>query len=1163
MEKKLNPWVCNNHALKKTFLIMRWSLFFLFVGVIQSQAISSYAQKTQLSLNFYDVTVATVLDEVEDMSGFYFLCNRKLVDLDRKVSIQVNDQTIDKILDEIFEGTDVYYVIQDKQIVLASGARKETTESSLSPQSVVTGTVTDTNGIPLPGVAIVIKGTTTGTITNFDGEFSLTDVSEDAILQFSFVGMKPAEIQLTGQTVINITLEEETIGLEEVVAVGYGVQKKATLTGAIASVDADKIVQRPAANTSELLQGQLAGLVTRQTSGLPGSDGATINIRGFSNNPLVLIDGIESDINQVDPNDIASVSVLKDAAAAVYGARAGNGVILVTTKRGSETQSKINYHGSVSFTQPTFLADVVGATQWAELLTESGLDPNNYSPDYLYYDSATKKFTRLVDGSEFTGYDWSKAVYRNWTPQHQHNINASGGTEKIKYFVSAGFTDQASNFKSGDYNFNRYNIRSNIDAEINDYLGVSVDFSYRTTLLDKANFTVSDIFNDVNHAKPVYPYEIEADPTRATYTGAYNSPYFQTFKEYSGFVENRENVINGAIALNYTSQKIEGLSAVAKLNFENIYSWDKNVRKPFTVWEYDELAASNGNDPWIDHGVIGRSYMSVYADRISELLPQFSLIYEKNVGGHNFKGMVVGEAWTYKVTTLEGSRNDLLSYEAPYLDYASEDGQDNSETASERARISVISRLNYDYEGKYILGFTLRADASAEYPEDSRWGYFPSFSAGWRISEESFLKDNCDWLDNLKLRASYGILGNDAVSSFDYLTGYTIPGTYYVFGSSAASVIASAGLANPNITWETMKISNVGIDGNLWRGKLGFELDVFYRLRENILAVPVENVPTTFGASLPRTNLNSMDNRGFELTLSHNGNIGAFSYSISPRISWSRGKYVDIDENVLPVSGEDLDEETIENNELWNSIYVTEGQWDDEIWGYASDGLFQNQEEIDNYGIDQDQNGNQTLKVGDIKYKDLNGDNYIDWRDQQVIGKSGMPNTMYSLDLGIRYKNFSLQMLWQGGAGYSVTFTGEAAAPFSNESMPLDIHYENRAIVGTDSNGDEYITNPGNANLPPVSQTGLNSNNSKSSDFWTYDARYLRLKNLNISYSLPKDILGKTGIDNCVVYLSGTNMFTLSNLGIWKNSFDPEITTQSNRNYPPVKTLTFGLRLTL
>ena len=1029
-------------------------------------------------------------------------------------------------------------------------------------QQSITGTVKDEAGESLPGVAVVIHGTSVGTVTNMDGVYTL-EAPGDASLVFSFVGMQTLTEAIGGRSTIDVTMKIDAIGIEEIVTVGYGVQKKATLTGSVGNVKAEEMLQRPVANTTELLQGQVAGLYTRQASGLPGADGTTLNIRGYGGNPLVLIDGIEGSLAHVDPNDIESVSVLKDAAASVYGARAGNGVILVTTKRGSAKESRITYHGTVSFTSPTFLPDMVDAKKWATLLHESGLNPDDYSPNHIHYDPESGRLINTMDDSDYAGYNWDEELYKNWTPQQQHNISASGGTQKIKYFISGGFTDQTSNFTSGDYDYKRYNVRSNIDAEISDNLGVSLDFSYRTRNTDRANFDLNGMYNSLATAKPVYPFIHEEDLTRAASSGfLQRSPYHQLFKEFSGFRDNKNSVIQGALELRYKIPFVEGLSAKARLNYEHGFSWNKTVSKPFDVWEYDPIAAQAGTDPWIKWGTQNSNNMSVYASQSKEMLPQISLNYTKSIGEHNLKAILVGETWTYEFTDLNGSRKDLLSFEAPYLRYASEEGKNNNESFYERARASVIGRVNYDYKGKYMLEVAMRADASAEYPKEGRWGYFPSVSAGWRISEESFIKDNFEAVDNLKLRASYGVLGNDAVSSFDYLTGYTISTNYYIFGSTPAPIIASAGLANPNITWETMTMYNLGIDGTFWNGLLGFEIDGFYRLREDILAQPTEQVPGTFGASLPRTNLNKRDNRGFEITLTHKNKIGDFSYDISPVFAWTRGKYVELDENVLPTTG-DLDPETLEFNRLWNNRYVREGQWDDRVWGYVTDGFFMNEDQIANHPINQDQSENSTLKVGDLIYKDINGDNYIDWRDQQVIGKSGLPKSMFSLDMGASWKGFSVRMLMEGGADYVVTFGGSAAAPFSNESIPISQHYKYRAIIGQDENGKDYITNPNDFKLPNVNQVGRTANNGKGSDFWTYDAAYIRLKNINISYSIPKSLLDKVGINNCVVYFSGSNMLTFSNLGIWKDNFDPEVTGANNRDYPPVKTATFGLRLTL
>jgi TonB-linked SusC/RagA family outer membrane protein len=733
----------------------------------------------------------------------------------------------------------------------------------------ITGKVTsEDDPTGMPGANVLLKGTSTGTVTDITGSYSLEVPDTESVLVFSSIGFVQAEVTVGNNTVIDMVMVADITALEEIVVTGYGSQKRATITGSVGSVKSEELTQRPVANTTDLLQGRVAGLYTRQDSGLPGADAATLNIRGFGSNPLVLIDGLEGNMASIDPNDIESISVLKDASAAIYGARAGNGVILITTKRGSASPAKISYHGNISFNTPTFLPDIVEARKWAELLHESGLNPDDYSPEHISYDPETKRLTNAVDGSDYTGYDWDEELYKEWTPQQQHNLSARGGTEKVKYFISAGFIDQQSNFKSGDYDFQRYSIRSNLDADITKNLGVSVDLSYRISELDKANFGVSEMYNSLQTAKPVYPVIHEEDPTRATFSGfLQRSPYYQTFKDFSGFQNNKTNILQGAIELRYNFPFVKGLRAKARFDYTETNRWNKRVSKPFDVWEYEPLKALNGEDPWGRRGTQNANNMNVYSDRQNVIFPLASLEYENTFNNHYLKVAAIAESRTYNWTSLSGSRRDILSFEAPYLIYASEDGKDNAENVQtdgdlgtpKRGRTSYIGRINYDYQSKYLLEATLRADASAEYPPEGRWGFFPSVSAGWRLSEESFIRENVSFINNLKLRGSYGILGNDAVSSFDYLTGYTISTNYYIYGSTPAPIIASAGLANPDITWETMKMSNIALEGTMWNGLLGFEVDVFYRLREDILTQPTTQVPSTFGAALPRTNLNKQN----------------------------------------------------------------------------------------------------------------------------------------------------------------------------------------------------------------------------------------------------------------------------------------------------------------
>jgi hypothetical protein len=446
----------------------------------------------------------------------------------------------------------------------------------------------------------------------------------------------------------------------------------------------------------------------------------------------------------------------------------------------------------------------------------------------------------------------------------------------------------------------------------------------------------------------------------------------------------------------------------------------------------------------------------------------------------------------------------------------------------------------------------MRADATARYSVDGRWGYFPSLSFGWRISEEDFMKDNSAW-NNLKFRASYGIMGNDAVSNFDFLSGYNIANGFYLYDGNPYPIISSAGLANALITWETMKIANVGIEGTLWDGGLGFELDVFYRLREDILAVPTEGVPFNFGASLPRTNINTRDNRGFDLMLKHQGKIGSVKYEINPMISWARGKYVSWDENLLPTTG--VDDATLANNLAFNNRYSRTGQWDDNQWGFNTTGFFTSQNQIDNHPVDADNAGNQTVIVGDLIFVDQNGDGVIDWKDQVQIGKGGMPKWNYSTWTNASWGNWSVSALFQGAAGYSINF-GLWQGLNSHQSIPTQVAYDNRSIKG--ANGDVEVLRK----FPPANNTGgVPVISNRSNDFSRIDAMYLRLKTLNIGYKIPKNFTDKLGLDQIQLYIAGNNVFTLDNLGVYSGLYDPEITGSQNNSYPTTKSWTTGLKV--
>ena len=1018
-------------------------------------------------------------------------------------------------------------------------------------QNIVNGSVSDAEGNPLPGVSIVEKGTSNGTVSDFDGNFQL-NAGDSATLIFSYIGYLTQELGMSAS--MNVIMQEDVSKLEEVVVVGYGTQKKKTLTGAVASISGEDIALRPAPNTSQLLMGQAAGLSVRSGSGLPGEDFATLRIRNFEA-PLIIVDGIVATFGQVDPNDIENISILKDAAASIYGARAGNGVILITTKRGTDRGegAKFTYNGTASFSGLTYEPRTLNANQYVDLAFNEQNQPlADLMPPYLGWDNERKQVYDTTTGLDFAGNDWRDMVYKDWQLQTQHNLSARGRSEDIGYFISIGFTDTESQLVGADYTHERYNIRSNLDVNLTDNLKAQLDISYFQTTLDKANFNTNTFYTRLNSGKPTYLYEYP-DTSYPSHTGAATvyAPSYLIKKEFAGTIVNRDNNLRGAISLTYDVPFISGMSITGSLNMEAQNEWNKLIQKRFAAYNYDPSL----DNPYTLFGYVNRDVISVNADRDMELLPKLTVKYDTEWGDNTLNALFVAESTTFKRDYLMGSRTDPLSFEAPYLNYSSRAELDNAEIFSESARKSFVGRVNYSYKEKYLFSATMRADATARYSIEGRWGYFPSMSFGWRISEEDFMKDNSAW-NNLKFRASYGIMGNDAVSNYDFLSGYNIANGFYLFNGDPYPIISSAGLANALITWETMKIANVGIEGTLWDGGLGFELDVFYRLREDILAVPTEGVPFNFGASLPRTNINTRDNRGFDLMLKHRGKIGSVSYEINPMISWARGKYVSWDENILPTEG--VDAATAAANALYNARYSRTGQWDDLQWGFNTTGFFTSQNQIDNHPIDADNAGNQTVIVGDLIFVDQNGDGVLDWKDQVQIGKGGMPKWNFSSWTNASWGNWSVSALWQGAAGYSINFGGTSSwqGLNSHQSIPTVAAYENRSIKG--ANGDIEVLRK----FPPANNTGgVPAISNRSNDFTRIDAIYLRLKTLNIAYNIPKNFTNKLGLDGLQVYIAGNNVFTVDNLDIWSGYYDPEITGGHNNSYPTTKSWTTGLKI--
>lgn len=1003
----------------------------------------------------------------------------------------------------------------------------------------VTGKVVNaSDNTPLVGASIVEQGLAKGTSTDKEGAFSIKVTGQQSVLVVSSIGFQSQTVTLNGLTAISISLEPLPSSLQDVVVVGYGTQKKATVTGAVAQIGAKELQAAPASNTSQLLVGRMPGLISKTGAALPGNDAATLQIRGYGD-ALTIVDGLPTPLNRIDPNDIESVSILKDASAAIYGARAGNGVILVTTKRGKSGAPQISYTGTYTYQMPAAFQNTVNAGDYAELRREASLNyqlsPGEFTEDVV------RKFKEGTEPN-YRSYDWRGALFRTGSPMMQHSLTASGGTPGIKYFASLGFTDQKSVFTSDDFYYKRYNARLNVDATITKGLSLRFDMQYRWQQNQRVS-SVEDIMIDFSTAQPRYsPYL--PDPTKNANTGFQaRNPILRTQADRLGYNRTSSNFFNGQVGLSYKVPFVEGLKVGADLILSQSADYYKTLNLPAEVYNYDWAT-----DVYTYMGNQGSTIsLRERIERFYQIYPMLKLNYDRTFGSHKISVLGVAEQIENGGNSLMAFRRDLLSPEIQQLFSGGLDFQDNDGTQSKNARIAYIGKLNYEFAGKYLAEFILRADASANFPPETRWGYFPGVSLGWVFSREKFMDKASSWLSNGKLRMSYGRSGNDNTSQFSYLTGYQIDANGFIMGSTFYNTISTTGLSNPNITWENISNYNVGVDLTLFRGKLTFEGNVFYRIRDGILAKQQRAIPSTFGATLPDVNLNKQSNRGFELMFDYRPKVGPVQLSIVPTFTYTQSKW-------------DYRDETQYTDPDQIRIYKLTGKSTNLQWGYVSDGIFMSQADINKLGYNQDGVGNTTLRPGDIRFKDLNGDGLIDWKDQDVIGKGTLPEVVYSLVLGGTWKGFSIDMLWQGATGFNFYVSGAAASMLSNESIPYDYQYKYR----WQPSPTDPTTNINPNALLPAASFGLNPNNIKRSDFWMKDPTFIRLRNLNISYTFSGKWVKRAGFKNLQIFGSATNLLTFSNLGIYKNTFDPDANVSGEgRNYPIHKNIAGGVRITL
>ena len=1080
--------------------------------------------ETKIVFKATNESIKSVLRKIEKQASVTFAYKAEFIKNFPNVTLQKDSAKLKEILDAIFENRASYEVIKN-HILLTENPKHQggivAPTSSLAFE--VSGVVRGEENAPLPGVNVTLKGSTTGTATDAEGKFVLSVPEANAILVFSFIGYQSEEVAVGNRSVINVSLVPTLKSLSEVVVVGYGQQKKASVTGSVATVKGESLVTAPMSNISNTLAGRLPGLVSKQESGEPGNDAASISIRGFGP-ALTIVDGVQLDIANLDPNTIESVTILKDASAAIYGARAGNGVILITTKRGKIGKPTIAITSSYSLQGITRGPRPVNAGQYAELMREAQLN-SGQAPDFT-----AEEVTKYYAGTDpnYPNTDWRKVVLRDQAPMQQYGISLSGGSENITYRGSLNTINQEGLYKSGDNTYKRYNLVSNLDAKVSKNVSISLDLLGTSDLTKAPSRPQENFWADFYDAQPIYPASLP-DPNKLAYAGAAISPILNTYRKWGGYNDRMRQTIKTTFSLTY-KLPIEGLSLKGVFNF-NQYTEDTKIwSKSQSLYAYNYNTKEYTLKSSTPATNLNQTY---YKSRV--FTPQLFLNYQRTFGSvHDVTGLLLYESQDFLDGSISGTRQNYLSNAIDQIFAGGQQDQKINGTASQYARKSYIGRVNYAFKNKYLLEVSGRYDASVNFPKNKRWSLFPSVSVGWRLNEEAFAS-KLNWLTTLKLRASYSKTGYDATGSFQYLTGYTFSDPY-LFNGLPSTGVNSTGLANTDITWETMKTANLGVDYAFLNGKIYGEFDIFRRDRTGMLANRLASLPSTFGATLPAENINSQLTHGFEFSIGTRGKLGGFGYDISGNVSRNRTKWTHFDEPDY------TDPDQIRINQQTGKYVGTD-------FGYVSNGLFTSQEEINSLGFDQDGQGNKSLHPGDIRYVDLNGNGKLDIYDQKVIGQGTVPQMIWGLNMAFNYKNFDLSWLIQGAAKYNVSIK----LGIDSRRTPYTVLYDER---WTPENNDRDA-------IVPRQTFGTTENNNRHSDYWTKDASYARLKTISLGYTFPTTFLRKILIDKVRIYVSGTNLLTID--GISRYGIDPEIASTPNATrgwyYPQQRTVSAGLNL--
>lgn len=1028
-------------------------------------------------------------------------------------------------------------------------AASQSIRQASTPQK-ISGVVKTASGETLVGAAILEEGTTNGVVTDISGSFTIS-VKPKAKLLIQYIGYEKITIEVGEKTSFEIVMISTSKSIDEVVVVGYGVQKKTTLVGAVSSIKNEEIVTTKNENLQNMLAGKISGLRVIQNSSEPGQFNSSMDIRGFGA-PLVVIDGVpRNNMARLDPEDVESISVIKDASGAVYGSRAANGVVIITTKKGTKTGvANISYSGNMSWQTPSNYPNLVDAADWMSLYNESqkhNVDNSSVVPKY-----SAEEIESYRNGTN-SSTNWKNAVMRNSAPETQHTLSATGGNDAITYYTSFGYQYQGSFLQTDAINYKKYTVRSNISAKISKNIQFDLNLSGLSDERKSSPFSSNDIVRSMwlQHPMDKVYYDQASNKYSMMDWNVILNPVAMMDKSLVGENNYKSKWFQSNMTLTYNVPFVEGLSVIPMFSYDYTMNDNTEYSKSFSLYlptgaEYKANTQKSGN-----------SKISRYFYGKNSTMWQLQVAYKHKFGNHSVNAMNLLENSHYQGDNFYGSRYLVLPL--PQIFAGMSENQEILQSTSsgslyDYANIASVGRVSYDLSNKYMAEFSYRYEGSSKFPKNSRWGFFPSVLAGWRISEENFWKNSSlKFIDNLKLRASYGITGDDSALSYQFVSGYQYPASGsrtglpsgYIFGNSFVSSSSNTGLANSAITWYTAKTLNVGLDAMAWKGLLGATIEYFNRDRSGLLTTRVGSLPGVVGAKLPQENLNSDQTRGFEIELSHTNRIGDFSYQIRGNMSYTKTKTKYYEMAQLGNSYLNWRNGVNErNNNVW--------------WGYSGNGRITSWDEIYNNPV---YIGRGSI-MGDYEYADWNGDGWINDLDVHPLATNGqVPLINYGFTTTAQWRGLDLNILWQGAGQKYVTPREFLYQPLWASTNAISDFMDRWHPA--DPNADPY--NPATDWVAgEYGYTGTSPN--ATSDFNIQNAAYLRLKTLEIGYTIPVKVLKHLNLKSIRIYGNAYNLLTFTKLKYMDPEFYTSNTSSSGLtnlgyNYPINKTFTIGINV--